>query len=80
MLFDSLCSVAQRVQSRVAPRSRSIQPALPRLHGMGMMKLHFGNGSKSLRRVAGGRRCYRVETDDEYSSLLLLIHQTSAGT
>lgn len=47
---------------------------------MGMMKLHFGNGSKSLRRVAGGRRCYRVGTVDEYSSLLFLIDRTGAGT
>lgn len=28
---------------------------------MGMVKVHFGNGSKSLRRVAGGRSCYHVE-------------------
>jgi hypothetical protein len=53
----------------VAPRSHSIRTALPRLHGlaghgpwaMGMVKVHFGNGSKSLRRVAGGRSCYHVE-------------------
>lgn len=47
---------------------------------MGMMKLHFGNGSRSLRRVAGGRKYYRVGTVDEYSSLLSLIDQIDAGT